>query len=165
MDLSIIIFSIIFILFAFISSYFNDRPLPIFILKQKRNIHYLFNPGDLVALGSFLLTQKLPQIPKNLDSDWTWCYEKLLFTSRSFSAVILELHKELRDAIALFYLVLRALDTVGRIKCFCKLNFVILEDDMKPSIDTKKKILIEFYTHLEEPGWNLKGCMFFVMNQ
>jgi len=57
--------------------------------------------------------------------------------------VILELHEELREAVAIFYLVLRALDTV--------------EDDMKPAIDAKIEQLNVFYKHLTEPGWTLKG--------
>jgi hypothetical protein len=91
----------------------RNSPLPLTLLKQKRNLHYVCHPMDLVALGQFYFTSKLPEVPKNLDDDWTWCYEKLVKTSRSFAAVILELNEELREAIALFYLVLRALDTIG----------------------------------------------------
>jgi farnesyl-diphosphate farnesyltransferase len=40
----------------------------------------------------------------------------------------------------LFYLVLRGLDTV--------------EDDMTIPIETKDKMLREFYTYLNIPGWN-----------
>ena len=32
------------------------------------------------------------------------------------------------------------------------------EDDMKPSIEAKKKELASFYTHLKEPGYTLNGC-------
>jgi len=101
------------------------------------------HPMDLVALGQFFFTSKLPEVPKDLDADWTWCYQKLVKTSRSFAAVILELSEELRGPVALFYLVLRALDTI--------------EDDMKPSIEAKKKELASFYTHLKEPGYTLNG--------
>ena len=41
--------------------------------------------------------------------------EMLVKTSRSFAMVIQELGDELRDAVCIFYLVLRALDTVGMI--------------------------------------------------
>ena len=91
----------------------RNAPLPLGLLKQKRNLHYLAHPLDVIALGKFYFTSKLPEIPKDLDADWTWCYQKLVFTSRSFAAVILELSEELRGAVALFYLVLRALDTIG----------------------------------------------------
>lgn len=39
--------------------------------------------------------------------------DMLVKTSRSFAMVIQELGDELRDAVCIFYLVLRALDTVG----------------------------------------------------
>jgi len=70
----------------------------------------------------------------------TLCYSILPKVSRSFARVIIELDKNLRDPICIFYLVLRALDTI--------------EDDM--SIDTTKKIetLQSFYKKLVVPGWN-----------
>lgn len=51
-------------------------------------------------------------------------------TSRSFAAVILELHPELRDAMMLFYIILRGLDTI--------------EDDTTLDLDTKIPILRNF---------------------
>ena len=76
------------------------------------------------------------------DSEKT-CYELLNKTSRSFAAVINELHPELRNAIMLFYLILRALDTI--------------EDDM--SIDPKIKIplLRSFYEKLALKDWTFDG--------
>jgi farnesyl-diphosphate farnesyltransferase len=41
------------------------------------------------------------------------CYDFLKKTSRSFSVVIQNLGPELRDAVCLFYLILRGLDTIG----------------------------------------------------
>lgn len=35
------------------------------------------------------------------------------------------------------------------------------EDDMKPSIDVKKKELIAFHTHHKEAGYTLKGCTYY----
>jgi farnesyl-diphosphate farnesyltransferase len=64
-------------------------------------------------------------------------------TSRSFSAVIQELHPELLVPIALFYLVLRGLDTV--------------EDDMTIPLSKKEPMLRSFDEHLEEEGWNFDG--------
>jgi len=71
------------------------------------------------------------------------CYELLNATSRSFAAVIQALDLELRPAISIFYLVLRALDTI--------------EDDM--SIDLKVKIpeLTKFHEKLTEKGWTFHG--------
>ncbi|XP_014677725.1 PREDICTED: squalene synthase-like [Priapulus caudatus] len=67
------------------------------------------------------------------------CYHLLSKTSRSFSAVIQALDGELRHAVCIFYLTLRALDTV--------------EDDMTIPIDVKMPMLTNFYQHLHEPGW------------
>ena len=67
------------------------------------------------------------------------CYHFLDMTSRSFSAVIKELNDELRDAVMIFYLVLRGLDTV--------------EDDMTIPLDRKLPLLRDFYNKLEVPGW------------
>lgn len=71
------------------------------------------------------------------------CYALLKHTSRSFCAVIEELNPELRNAIMVFYLVLRALDTV--------------EDDM--SIDNKVKLplLTDFYKKLSTKDWTFDG--------
>lgn len=67
------------------------------------------------------------------------CFEFLVQTSRSFSAVILELHPDLLVPIALFYLVLRALDTV--------------EDDMTLSLARKEPVLRDFHNILDRSGW------------
>ena len=65
-------------------------------------------------------------------------------TSRSFSAVIQELHEELLVPIALFYLILRGLDTI--------------EDDMTIDLDTKDPLLRDFYKIIDKEGWNFDGC-------
>ncbi|PWN50592.1 putative farnesyl-diphosphate farnesyltransferase [Violaceomyces palustris] len=70
------------------------------------------------------------------------CWAFLDLTSRSFAAVIKELKGELSRVICLFYLVLRALDTV--------------EDDMTIPAEKKIPLLVNFYKKLEEPGWNFK---------
>lgn len=64
-------------------------------------------------------------------------------TSRSFAMVIKQLHPELKDVVMIFYLILRALDTV--------------EDDM--SIDSKIKIplLRSFHEKLELKDWTFDG--------
>lgn len=74
----------------------------------------------------------------------TICFEFLDKTSRSFSAVIQELHPELLVPIALFYLILRGLDTI--------------EDDMTISLDEKTPLLREFHNYTEKEGWNYNGC-------
>lgn len=67
------------------------------------------------------------------------CFHFLEKTSRSFSAVILELHPELLVPVTLFYLVLRGLDTI--------------EDDMSLPVSKKEPILRGFQDILEQDGW------------
>lgn len=71
------------------------------------------------------------------------CFDFLGQTSRSFSTVILELHPELLVPIALFYLILRGLDTI--------------EDDMTVALEEKEPMLRNFYKHVEEEGWTFQG--------
>lgn len=70
-------------------------------------------------------------------------YKLLKLTSRSFAAVIMELHPELRNAIMIFYLVLRALDTI--------------EDDMTIESSEKVKLLKEFDAKLDLETWSFEG--------
>ncbi|EPQ26727.1 uncharacterized protein PFL1_05706 [Pseudozyma flocculosa PF-1] len=67
------------------------------------------------------------------------CWTFLDQTSRSFAAVIKELKGELSRVICIFYLVLRALDTI--------------EDDMTIPASKKISLLVDFYKVLEQPGW------------
>uniref|UniRef100_A0A4W6D1I2 Squalene synthase n=1 Tax=Lates calcarifer TaxID=8187 RepID=A0A4W6D1I2_LATCA len=67
------------------------------------------------------------------------CYLYLNQTSRSFAAVIQALDGELRHAVCIFYLVLRALDTV--------------EDDMSIPLDKKVPMLNDFHTYLYQDEW------------
>ncbi|KZF24198.1 farnesyl-diphosphate farnesyltransferase [Xylona heveae TC161] len=71
------------------------------------------------------------------------CFALLEKTSRSFAMVIQELHPELLFAVALFYLILRGLDTV--------------EDDMTIALDEKDPLLRDFHKVLRKPGWNYNG--------
>ncbi|ADV21285.1 farnesyl-diphosphate farnesyltransferase [Cryptococcus gattii E566] len=71
------------------------------------------------------------------------CWDFLDLTSRSFARVIRELEGELARIVCLFYLVLRALDTV--------------EDDMTIPNDVKLPLLRALHTKLYEPGWTFKG--------
>ncbi|KDR81029.1 hypothetical protein GALMADRAFT_241652 [Galerina marginata CBS 339.88] len=70
------------------------------------------------------------------------CWEFLDMTSRSFSAVIKELEGDLARTIALFYLVLRGLDTI--------------EDDMTIPDAVKQPILRSFHIHTVTPGWKFE---------
>jgi len=75
------------------------------------------------------------------DSNLAYCYNTLDKVSRSFAAVIRQLPDEVRDVVCLFYLILRALDSI--------------EDDMDLAQDTKINLLREFYTKNVEQGWKL----------
>ncbi|KAF2148796.1 ERG9, squalene synthase [Myriangium duriaei CBS 260.36] len=71
------------------------------------------------------------------------CFKYLDMTSRSFSAVIKELHPELLVPVCLFYLSLRGLDTI--------------EDDMTIAVETKEPLLRGFDDFLETDGWTFDG--------
>lgn len=82
--------------------------------------------------------------------DWTderislsTCFVYLERTSRSFVSVILELHPELLVPIALFYLILRGLDTI--------------EDDPTIPLEEKDRLLRSFHGILETKGWTFNG--------
>lgn len=106
-------------------------------------MQYLTHPDEVVAMLKLKYARAnavhLPSSP-NLSADFRWCYDMLPKTSRSFAFVIQELSDELRDAICIFYLALRALDTV--------------EDDMSVPLDKKIPILLQFHEKLLQPGWN-----------
>ncbi|KAK8865743.1 farnesyl-diphosphate farnesyltransferase [Kwoniella newhampshirensis] len=67
------------------------------------------------------------------------CWKYLDLTSRSFARVVKELEGDLARTVCIFYLVLRALDTV--------------EDDMTIPNSTKLPLLRALHTKLYEPGW------------
>jgi farnesyl-diphosphate farnesyltransferase len=98
---------------------------------------------EFVSLLQVKFFKTLPKVPKS-DTNLHYCYEILSKTSRSFAIVIQELPSELRDPICVFYLVLRALDTV--------------EDDMAYPKEKKLKLLEEFYTHLDNPNFVINDC-------
>jgi len=104
---------------------------------------YATHPHELLALLKFKTSVVLPTVPAGISADSLYCYTKLQQTSRSFSSVILHLHPKLREAIAVFYIVCRAIDTI--------------EDDMKPKKEEKIPHLRSFHEKLSQKGWNLKG--------
>ena len=81
--------------------------------------------------------------PENEAKSLQICFDLLDMTSRSFSGVIQELHPELLVPIALFYLILRGLDTV--------------EDDMTIALDEKVPILKGFFKIVDKEGWSYDG--------
>ncbi|RLV90167.1 Squalene synthase [Spathaspora sp. JA1] len=106
---------------------------------------FLLHPDELKAVIQ-LLKFRQPLHPHDLTNspaDLQRCYFLLKQTSRSFAAVIEELHPELRDAIMIFYLVLRALDTI--------------EDDMTIKSEIKVPLLRKFDEKLNSQDWTFDG--------
>ncbi|KAL5703159.1 squalene synthase [Ranunculus cassubicifolius] len=79
--------------------------------------------------------KKIPSVPH-----WAFCYSMLHKVSRSFAFVIQQLDTDLRNAVCIFYLVLRALDTV--------------EDDTSIPNDVKVPILEAFHRHIYDSTWH-----------
>merc|ERR1712004_478517 len=99
-------------------------------------------PEEILALIKFKLGRcesVQPKIQTGLRESLCTCYKLLNATSRSFAAVIQALEGDLRDAVCIFYLVLRALDTV--------------EDDMTIANDEKIPMLKAFHTYLQDADW------------
>ncbi|KAI2616215.1 farnesyl-diphosphate farnesyltransferase [Hypomontagnella submonticulosa] len=104
-------------------------------------LYYMFHPNQLRSIIQWkvwhepVYKRDPSKEPRTLQS----CFELLNLTSRSFSAVIQELQPEMLVPIALFYLVLRGLDTI--------------EDDMTLPIEKKEPMLREFSKYLKIDGW------------
>ncbi|KAH0936104.1 hypothetical protein HID58_013221 [Brassica napus] len=106
---------------------------------------FLRYPDDIYPLLKMkrAIEQAEKQIPP--EPHWAFCYSMLHKVSRSFSLVIQQLGTELRNAVCVFYLVLRALDTV--------------EDDTSIPTDEKLPILIAFHRHIYDTDWHY-SCKF-----
>nr|AFY63035.1 squalene synthase [Alisma plantago-aquatica subsp. orientale] len=100
----------------------------------------LEHPEDLVAL--LKLKVAVRKIEKQIPPEphWGFSYTMLQRVSRSFAIVIQQLGPELRNAVCIFYLVLRGLDTI--------------EDDTSIPTDTKLPILNSFHQHIYDPDWH-----------
>eukprot|EP00262_Sarcandra_glabra_P009910 TRINITY_DN24744_c0_g1_i1.p1 TRINITY_DN24744_c0_g1~~TRINITY_DN24744_c0_g1_i1.p1 ORF type:complete len:410 (-),score=52.64 TRINITY_DN24744_c0_g1_i1:517-1746(-) len=98
------------------------------------------HPEDLYALLKLKIAaiHAEKQIPP--EPHWAFCYTMLLKVSRSFALVIQQLGPELRNAVCIFYLVLRGLDTV--------------EDDTSIPSDVKVPILKSFHRHIYDHDWH-----------
>ncbi|KAL6758365.1 farnesyl-diphosphate farnesyltransferase [Haematococcus lacustris] len=100
----------------------------------------LSHPQEVPALVRIYLASKAAtKLPK--DPQLAFCYEILNNVSRSFAIVIQQLPNPLRDAICVFYLVLRGLDTV--------------EDDMALPDSVKLPALLSFHKDIYERGFTL----------
>ncbi|MCF6171675.1 MAG: squalene synthase [Bacteroidales bacterium] len=86
--------------------------------------------------------EPLAELAEQLD-DKAFCYAALGKVSRSFSVVIQQLPEDLKDAVCVFYLVLRALDTI--------------EDDMQFPLEQKLPLLETFHEKTVDEHFSLKG--------
>jgi farnesyl-diphosphate farnesyltransferase len=84
-----------------------------------------------------------PRDPSKESDNVKRCYFFLHHTSRSFAAVTEALHPELREVVMIFYLVLRALDTI--------------EDDTSLSPEVRVPILRSFKDNLKTRDWTFNG--------
>lgn len=87
-------------------------------------------------------SEPLEFFARNTD-DKIFSYAALNQVSRSFALVIQELPHELKDAVCLFYLILRGLDTV--------------EDDMNLPEAKKQYLLANFHEFIFDSEWNIDG--------
>ncbi|KAJ4336153.1 bifunctional farnesyl-diphosphate farnesyltransferase/squalene synthase [Didymella glomerata] len=111
------------------------------MVSPKSIAYYVFHPNELRSIIQWKIWHN-PVHERNDDKDSAnlkRCFHFLNLTSRSFAAVIMELHPELLVPVTLFYLILRGLDTV--------------EDDMTIPLEKKEPILRNFQEILEKDGW------------
>ncbi|KAL8060336.1 hypothetical protein ABFX02_02G018300 [Erythranthe guttata] len=100
----------------------------------------LRNPEDLYPLLKLKLASRNAEKQIPSEPHWGFCYSMLQKVSRSFAFVIQQLDTDLRDAVCIFYLVLRALDTV--------------EDDTSIKTEIKLPILMAFHQHIYDREWH-----------
>ncbi|KAJ5481165.1 squalene synthase [Penicillium diatomitis] len=108
-------------------------------------IYFAFHPTQLRSVIQWKVWHNPPheRNEKNETETQKICFKFLDLTSRSFSAVIKELHPELLFPVTVFYLVLRGLDTI--------------EDDTSIPLETKEPLLRNFKDVLSQDGWNFTG--------
>lgn len=108
-------------------------------------LYYSVHPNQLRAILQWKIWHDAVHTrdPSKESDTLKECFKYLNLTSRSFSAVIQELNPELLVPVALFYLILRGLDTI--------------EDDMSIPLETKEPLLRDFYNIIEKEGWTFDG--------
>ncbi|XP_057783134.1 squalene synthase 2-like isoform X2 [Salvia miltiorrhiza] len=100
----------------------------------------LKHPEDLYPMVKLKLAARQAEKQIPAEPHWAFCYSMLHKVSRSFALVIQQLDTDLRDAVCIFYLVLRALDTV--------------EDDTSIASEVKVPILKAFHRHIYNSEWH-----------
>ncbi|KAE8355706.1 farnesyl-diphosphate farnesyltransferase [Aspergillus coremiiformis] len=108
-------------------------------------IYYMLHPHQLRSIIQWKVWHNAvhERDEKNETETQKACFKFLDMTSRSFSAVIKELHPELLLPVCVFYLTLRGLDTI--------------EDDTSIPLETKEPLLRQFKDFLEQDGWTFTG--------
>ena len=112
--------------------------------KGSHIIEQLSYPSECYYLALFMIGKE-SAVSAEATRDEKACFALLKKTSRSFAAVINQLDDELRIPTCVFYLVLRALDTV--------------EDDMSIDEEKKKHLLKNFHERLNDPAICKTGIM------
>lgn len=104
--------------------------------------YYLTHPGELRSIVQWSVWHEaVHERDESKESEnLKECFRLLKLTSRSFAAVIQELHPELLVPVCLFYLILRGLDTI--------------EDDMTIPIEKKEPLLRQFDQVIDDEKWN-----------
>ena len=107
-------------------------------------------PKEIIAMfrlkyGGFDIQQSRETLDESSQrlSDKDFCYAALNKVSRSFAIVINQLPTELKDAVAVYYLILRGLDSI--------------EDDMTYLAEKRLPLLRNFHIKCTVDGWNIKG--------
>lgn len=108
-------------------------------------IYYMIHFNELRAIIQWKTWHEAPhhRDPDKETASLRACFGFLDKTSRSFSAVIQELHPELLVPVAIFYLILRGLDTI--------------EDDMTLPLEQKDPLLRDFHNSIEKENWTFDG--------
>ncbi|KAK8700060.1 hypothetical protein V6N13_018465 [Hibiscus sabdariffa] len=98
------------------------------------------HPDDFYPLLKLKMASRHAEKQIPSEPHWAFCFSMLHKVSRSFALVIQQLDTELKNAVCVFYLVLRALDTV--------------EDDTSVATDVKVPILKDFHHHIYDRDWH-----------
>jgi farnesyl-diphosphate farnesyltransferase len=121
------------------------RSVSITMPSAKVLLELLANPRELAAVLQLKLRVReiaKKNSKKRIGEHWDFCFGILIDVSRSFNIVIQQLGDEMRDAICIFYLVLRGLDTV--------------EDDMALDVTLKRAKLKSFWKDIENESFSMQ---------
>lgn len=122
---------------------FQDKSLPLHI-HTEGVASFLTHPDEVFFALAFRFGFAQRKLPLETP-EYKFCETILNSVSRSFALVIQTLPDDLRVSVCVFYLILRALDTI--------------EDDMitfKGKQKTKEALLRGFWKKLSHPGWSLQ---------